>query len=443
MIGKREPVRILLVSSRLDPAGTSIHREIMRLLREEERSLPGDRRYDLMRVQGRLIEQDHLDESLSFDLIVFLSRHSSKNPVPVLTVHPTGNFFDADLGGRPRSLAPAEPAWMYTVLRNLARLAPAGYRVSYEATHHGPTELRTPSFFVEIGSTDHEWRDPIAAAAVARSVMEAGPGNIIPLIGLGGTHYTTRQTEIALTTPGAFGHIAPTGIAGRLTFADIRSMSDKSSAIGAYIDRKSLSSDDLSRIEQMVGTTGLVLLQTSDLIALNEIPWKVFKEIREISISAGEGVRSHFHALAGSGLPVPIKLDEELLAVALAADEGMFVRGLSSLPVVHLSGPRKSVLPVFITYQGEESRVLDDLITLCVTIITIKEETAIDGDHLVIRKTRFDPGKARQLGIPKGPLFGRLMKGEPVPVGDRVITPDLVQSTTERRIHIPGLEKFT
>ena len=34
--------------------------------------------------------------------------------------------------------------------------------------------------------------------------------NPVPLIGFGGTHYATRETEIALTSRGAFGHIAHT-----------------------------------------------------------------------------------------------------------------------------------------------------------------------------------------------------------------------------------------
>ena len=32
--------------------------------------------------------------------------------------------------------------------------------------------------------------------------------NAVPLIGIGGTHYALRETAIALSTRGAFGHIA-------------------------------------------------------------------------------------------------------------------------------------------------------------------------------------------------------------------------------------------
>lgn len=76
-------------------------------------------------------------------------------------------------------------------------------------------------------------------------------------------------------------------------------------------------------------------------------------------------------------------------------------------------------------------------------MIIINEATEIEGDHLIILKKKLDPGKARELGVPTGPLFGLLMKGEAVSVGNRVITPDMVQVSGRKDIHIPGLERYT
>jgi D-aminoacyl-tRNA deacylase len=80
---------------------------------------------------------------------------------------------------------------------------------------------------------------------------------------------------------------------------------------------------------------------------------------------------------------------------------------------------------------------------LCVKIIRIKEITARDGDHLILQKVRFDPQKARTLGVPAGPLYKALAAGQAVEVGGKVITPAMVSSRSEIKIHIPGLENIT
>ncbi len=441
-------MNITLISSRGDPAGRNIHRHIHELLDDGvPQKFPGsgsrNHEYSHIEVEGRLILEDGIDRGIDTDLVIFLSRHASVHPVPVLTVHVTGNPCSAELGGKPGSLAPAAPAWMQAVLRNLNERAPAGYGTCYEVTHHGPSEIIHPSFFAEIGSTEKEWLDEKAGLAVAESVLLADPGPAIPLIGFGGTHYARRQTEIALSTQGAFGHIAHTREIGGITKEMISLMAAKSKAVAAYVDRKALDGKNLSRIESLINELGIIRLAEHDLNDIGTLAWDDYLRIRSIASSLDPDAMVHVHSVRALEDPVVIDIDPALLSAALSSGGQGFLKQLEKIPIVHLSTKKSPVLPVFITGQGLKETKLHDLITLCVSIIIINEATEIEGDHLIILKKKLDPGKARKLGVPTGPLFGLLMKGEAVHVGDRVITPDMVQVSGRKDIHIPGLERYT
>jgi D-aminoacyl-tRNA deacylase len=80
---------------------------------------------------------------------------------------------------------------------------------------------------------------------------------------------------------------------------------------------------------------------------------------------------------------------------------------------------------------------------LCVKIIRNKEITATERDYLIITKVRFDPAKARDLGVPQGPYYRQLAAGQAVEINGRAVTPDMVSSRSDIKIHIPGLEKFS
>lgn len=438
-----ESMKIALVSSLRDPGGSTIHDALLSLLGDPHEAYPLER-HDLVhhRVEDRLIYKDHIDREIDADLIIFLSRHSSVNPVPVLTVHVTGNISSADFGGRERSLAPAAPAWMHAVLRELSKNAPHPYRVGYEVTHHGPTELSTPSFFAEVGSTEREWRDRAAGFAVARSVLSADPVDCIPLIGFGGTHYAARQTHIALTTRGAFGHIAHSREVPTLDAGIIRRMREKSGAVAACIDRKSLSSGELATLQEMLAQEGIPIVTEDHLAHIGNLSWDSYQKILSLAGDIVPGGRVTLCGEWPDGTPVVIEHIPDLLEETLRCNAAEFMKGADLVPVARISTSKSPVLPRFITIREQRDDVLHHLISLCVNILRRGESTSIEKDCLTIRRRTFDPKKAQDLGVPRGPLFGRLMKGETVLVGGREITPDMVTAKTERRIHIPGLEKF-
>ncbi len=402
-----------------------------------------DRSYEFIEVEERLIHAEHVDHRVDADLVIFLSRHSSVHPVPVLTVHVTGNFRTADLGGAPRTLAPAAPGMMQATLRMLSRHCPEGYRVSYEVTHHGPTGLSLPSFFVEIGSTEKEWTDQAAGKAVAESVLSAFPSNSVPLIGFGGTHYAARQTEIALTSRGAFGHIAHTREIATLDEEMVRAMVEKSGAVAAYIDRKALDREELDNLATLLKRLSILRLSESEIMALGHLPWDTYREVRKIAGKISPLSRCYIHDLQGEGTLCTVSIDPVLLGETVKSEEPDLIKNLEKLPLVHLSTQDNRLLPFFITYEGKSSQIINDLNTLCVKIIRSNEITVTEKDTLILRKVRFDPHKARELGVPPGPSYKHLAEGQEVAINGNVITPAMVSSCSEIRIHIPGLEKYT
>jgi D-aminoacyl-tRNA deacylase len=438
-------MKVALVTSRQDKAGINIRQHIEQLLdaasgswREQGRS------YSFFNVDERLIHAENVDRNIDADLVVFLSRHSSVNPVPVLTVHVTGNFREAELGGTARTLPPAAPAMMQATLRALARHCPEGYRVSYEVTHHGPTGLRLPSFFVEIGSTEKEWGDPLAGRAVAEALLSAAPVNTVPLIGIGGTHYAPRETEIALTTRGAFGHIASSlRQVAALDREMVQEMIRQSGAVAVYIDRKSVSRTDIERLTGILDTLAIPRLSESEIAALGTLAWDTYRAIRKMAEAVSPGARCYIHKLEGAGIPVLLQVNPVLLAETVKTDEPGLIKDLDKLPVVHLSTRDNRLLPVFITFEEHSSQIINALNTLCVKIIRNKEITATERDHLIIKRVRFDPHKARRLGVQPGPSFKLLAEGREIETDGRVITPEMVVTSSTIKIHIPGLEKFS
>jgi D-aminoacyl-tRNA deacylase len=85
-------------------------------------------------------------------------------------------------------------------------------QTTYEVTHHGPI-LRTPSFFIEIGSNETRWEIPELGRAIAKSLLSdefLHPETTLPIaIGIGGGHYAPRFTDRAMRNKFAFGHMIP------------------------------------------------------------------------------------------------------------------------------------------------------------------------------------------------------------------------------------------
>ncbi len=219
--------------------------------------------------------RDRLDRDLesafgtAVDLVVYLSKHRSESRTPSLTVHAIGNPKGADFGGQPRTLVTAAPLWMTAALRRLRQEA-AGlpYEVTFEATHHGPY-LEAPTFYIEQGSTEKEWADPQAAAAIARTLLRLEPVDAPVAVGLGGGHYVPRHTDVAVARRVAFGHLLSRHALEGLSDEGLAQAVERTPGASlAYLHRKSLGKAEARDLEARLTALGLRVVHEADLA-----PW--------------------------------------------------------------------------------------------------------------------------------------------------------------------------
>jgi D-aminoacyl-tRNA deacylase len=144
------------------------------------------------------------------DLILVLSTHKSKAGGKMLTAHFPGNWNEARFGGEPKTLNTAWGSRLKTLIRELDSANSAKWPMFMEADHHGPT-CKSPIMFVEIGSTEEEWKDLNAARDVAQAVSSfiGKDEKYESALGIGGGHYSREFTKVLLEGDLAIGHVAP------------------------------------------------------------------------------------------------------------------------------------------------------------------------------------------------------------------------------------------
>uniref|UniRef100_A0A7C5UUE4 D-aminoacyl-tRNA deacylase n=1 Tax=Ignisphaera aggregans TaxID=334771 RepID=A0A7C5UUE4_9CREN len=184
---------------------------------------------------------DFLENVKDVKYFIILSRHTSESGMPSLTTHVPGNPWGKNVaGGKPWEMPPANPILMWYFLKELNiqcdRHNMVEFKRSYEVTHHGPTSITRPITFVEIGSSEREWRMVNAHRAVAFTVVEGikkmltniySSEPCIVSIGFGGTHYAPLFTRRAIEYNECYGHIIPNYVIKELGLEDIRSIAIK------------------------------------------------------------------------------------------------------------------------------------------------------------------------------------------------------------------------
>ena len=210
-------MKYLVVASKKDPAGVNITTQLSQFspyLKNNE-------------LKFYLLEEDMLyNENLDsekinkYDFIIFASKHQSSSSVPTktLSIHSVGNFTDASYGGKPGKLSSSSAQFMKHMFQTLEKQAKESfidkhYEVTLEATHHGPL-INKPCLFIEIGSTENEWKDKRAGFVIAKTIIEAIE-TFKPLahreiaVAIGGPHYCPNFNKIQSKSNVAISHVIP------------------------------------------------------------------------------------------------------------------------------------------------------------------------------------------------------------------------------------------
>lgn len=171
----------------------------------------------LCSVDKPLVYCDDIVEKMDAELYIFASKHSAVG-LPSLTVHSPGNWFNNDMGGRSMELAIAPAMFLAHGFLKLQELKEQKkqeiiqeIRIAQECTHHGPT-IAKPIMFIEIGSSEKEWRNKKYGEIIAETIYYLVSADLKKkkiAFGIGGTHYTPNLSKLIVRENYAFGHICP------------------------------------------------------------------------------------------------------------------------------------------------------------------------------------------------------------------------------------------
>lgn len=209
-------MRFAIAFSRKDTAGINIVSQIKKIA-----FIPD---IPIIELSKETIYSDDLDkhpELKEVDFLVFASKHKSEKNEKSLTLHAPGNFRSADFGGKPGKVCNTSAFVLKYLFQKLnenyeeAKInsnSIENYNITLECTHHGPL-INKPCCFIEIGSSENEWKDENAGKVIAKTILSLQKFNNhypwISCIGLGGPHYAPNFNKIQLSSNYAISHIIP------------------------------------------------------------------------------------------------------------------------------------------------------------------------------------------------------------------------------------------
>lgn len=401
----------LIVTSQTDIAGSNVYEKLA-----EEYGFKAEGEFEgrpiykkgnvwLIATKKGQVEAEHLDEFFDPDYYVFASRHRSESGERTLTVHVTGNLTEkAEVGGRPEELAHSNPDAMKAALLELEKERKEkglDYKVSMEATHHGPTGLKRPVVFVEVGSTGNEWRDADAIDVVAAAAMKAAENkqDFPRAIGIGGNHYAPIHTKAVLNTDISIGHIIPTYAISALKKDVFSQAIEKTGAEFGFLDWKGMRKEHKDKMKEFASECGLELKRGKDIMKARKHP--VFEIERELFYEA-------------------VKADRKIVADAIARH--------GAVPETDESGRLSNKI-------SAKRDIRKDIIGACIDALQQKYEVKFDG-RLVLKEEKLDMGEVEKMGIKPGPVLGKIAKGLAIEINGKTVTRDMLVKEETRVLEI-------
>ncbi len=175
--------------------------------------------FDFYLTEEEVLFNENLDmEKINkYDFVIFPCTHKSEKGEKSLSVHAPGNWRSAELGGEKTKICPTSALFQKQMFEKLKINADShnlkDYKVTLECTHHGPL-IEKPCIFIELGSTETEWKDRRAAFVIAKTIRDViqdfkeNPYNEIAL-GIGGPHYCPSFNKIQSKSNVAISHVIP------------------------------------------------------------------------------------------------------------------------------------------------------------------------------------------------------------------------------------------
>lgn len=223
-------MRRILVYSREDAAGVSIASHFGK---ENTKALPNGVKlfssdlFDIVELPGSQLYADFLAILFPKSEFIFASKHKSETGKPSLTVHTPGNWCTADFGGLPGRVCISHASFISSILNYFHKNSRLGWDVTLEVTHHGPF-LDAPAAFVEIGSSEKEWKNEEAGTIVASAIKKAvettdaeKDKQKTAAIGAGGNHYSPTFSRLVLEGE-PIGHIIPQYVLDGISFESFK-----------------------------------------------------------------------------------------------------------------------------------------------------------------------------------------------------------------------------